>query len=49
MLRISITGFDADPNSITTVLGIIPSQSGSASTQNSITAVLGIIQVESVG
>ena len=26
MLRISITGFDADPDSITTVLGIIPSR-----------------------
>ena len=43
MLRISITGFDADPDSITTVLGIIPSRVRVGIDLDSITTVLGII------
>ena len=43
MLRISITGFDADPDSITTVLGIIPTRVRVGIDPGSITSVLGII------
>jgi hypothetical protein len=43
MLRISITGFDADPDAITTVLGIIPSRVRVGIDPDAIATALGLI------